>query len=453
VLKLVVVLVGLTLALLAFSPALLRPLFPAAACLVGYRIYKRNESYFLSFALWMFILSPLLRRVVDWRTSYQTQSMVLLAPLLVALLPAIHLRRRLYMVVPVIRNAALLTLAGIVFGAGIGVIKHPGSSVVLSTAQWTAPIVLCIFAASIRDREALSRAFTGTLLWGVLLMSIYGMYQFVVAPPWDTYWLNQVTLDSLSPSYGHPVPFGIRVWSTMNSPGPFSLLLSAALIWLSVLDGLFPTVVNVAGYIALSLSLVRSAWLMTILGILIAVFGCRKANPLKSAASALLAIGVVAFVLFHSTQFAQVSDRLETFSSLGSDGSVGERKDMYRYMRGLILSTPLGVGLESTTYVHGYIIDSSFVDLFYVLGWFGGVFYLAGFAYVLVQVTCRLRSDSKEQAAAIAVVLACSTQALSGDVIYRQGGIVLWLFIGVWGALSLRHAVQPDRSRAALAGQ
>ena len=46
------------------------------------------------------MLTPLLRRAVDWRTVYQEQSMILLAPLLVTLLPAIHLRSRLAEVLP-----------------------------------------------------------------------------------------------------------------------------------------------------------------------------------------------------------------------------------------------------------------------------------------------------------------------------------------------------------------
>jgi hypothetical protein len=453
VLKTVVPFVTLTLVLLALKPALLRPLFPVAACFVGYRIYKRNESYYLSFVLWIYMLTPLLRRVVDWRTSYQQQSMILLAPLLITLLLAIHLRRRLMIVAPVIRTGVLLTLSGIAFGAGVGMIKHPSVNVVLATVMWAAPIVLCVFAASIREREMLGRVLTRTLLWGVLFMSVYGMYQFLVAPPWDTYWLRQVTADALSPSYGMPKPMAIRVWSTMNSPGPFALFLSAALVWLCTVDGLLAVLASVAGYIALCLTLVRTAWIQTILGLLIFIFGCRTRPSLRSTISAFLTVGLVAYVLLHATQFAGVYDRLQTFSSLGSDESVNARGEMYRYMSGLILSTPIGVGMESPSEAHGFPIDSSLVVLFYFLGWPGGCFYLAGFAYLLAQIAFRLRCHSKEEAAAIAVVLACATQAFSGDVIYRQGGIVLWLFVGVWASISFRYAMSAGQSMTMLESQ
>jgi hypothetical protein len=190
--KTVVLLVALTLLLLALKPALLRPLFPAATCVVGYVIYKRNESYYLSFVLWIYMLTPLLRRVVDWKTSYQDPGMILAAPLLVSLLPAINLRRMLLVVAPVIRTGALLALSGIVFGTGVGLIKHHSLNVVTLALMWVAPIVLGVFTASIREREILGRVLSRTLLWGVLLMSAYGIYQYWVAPPWDALWLKEV---------------------------------------------------------------------------------------------------------------------------------------------------------------------------------------------------------------------------------------------------------------------
>src|ERR1700678_2705345 len=83
ILRIVIPFLVITLAALAARPALLRVLFPASVCLCGYWLYKRNECYYLSFALWIVMLTPLLRRLVDYKTSYQLQSLVLLAPLLV----------------------------------------------------------------------------------------------------------------------------------------------------------------------------------------------------------------------------------------------------------------------------------------------------------------------------------------------------------------------------------
>jgi hypothetical protein len=41
---------------------------------------------------------------------------------------------------------------------------------------------------------------------------------------------------------------------------------------------------------------------------------------------------------------------------------------------------------------------------------------------------------------------------VSGDVLYRQGGVVLWLFVGVWASASMRTLALPSRSGTAFAG-
>jgi hypothetical protein len=432
---------ALTVVLLAVSPISLRLLFPVAACLVGYHIYKRNESYYLSFVLWIYMLTPLLRRVVDWRTAYQEQSMILLAPLLLTLLPAIHLRSRLAEVSPLVRTVALLTLSGIAFGAGVGMIKHPGMAVILAAATWSAPIVLCVFAASIRERWVLVRVLSRTLLWGVLIMSLYGVYQFMIAPPWDTYWLRQISNDSVAPSFGQPKPMAIRVWSTMNAPGALAVFLSTTLVWLGIGDGFFLVFVSVMGYITLALTLARAAWMQAVLALIIFACGCRRRTSLITSISMLLVGGLATYLFIHEVQFSGLSSRIQTLSSLGSDESAHERQAMYGYMNGLIVSTPLGVGLQSLVEVHGYPIDSSLILLFYMLGWMGASCYLFGFLYLLAHVASSLRSFSGAQVAAAAVTLACATQILTGDVLYRQGGIVFWLFAGIWASVSSRDPV------------
>jgi len=197
-------------------------------------------------------------------TSYQKQSLILLAPLLVTLLPLIDLRTG-WRVYRDDRTGTLLTLSGVIFGAGIGLIKHPGPTVILSAVMWIGPMVLCVFAASIRDKEMLWAGAYQNISWVVLVM---GLYQFTSS--WSSamgYLLAGGSKQRfVLPSFGHPEPFGIRVWSTMNSPG--SLLVPECGLDLvshserpsgghSKYDGICRTL----------LVLVRTAWLMTVLGL------------------------------------------------------------------------------------------------------------------------------------------------------------------------------------------
>jgi hypothetical protein len=312
-------------------------------------------------------------------------------------------------------------------------------------------MVLCVFAASVTDRERLARVLTTTIAWGVLVMSAYGIYQFVVAPPWDTYWLREVNIGNFSPSFGHPEPYGIRVWSTMNSPGAFALFLGACLIWLATRKGVTVSIANMMGYIALLLTLVRTAWMMTALGLLLCVLTGRKRPSLKSAAGGILTLGLIGCGLLYATQFPEVQDRLKTFTSLKSDRSVGERKLMYRFMEKYVLSTPLGDGLQSPAEYHGYLLDSTFAELFFMLGWIGGICYAAGLGYLLLLMVMSLRRVSGTQAGAVVVTLAVVSQAISGDILYRQGGVMLWLFIGIWASFVSRPGSLPARSRFSFA--
>lgn len=434
--KLLVPFFLLTLVVLAFAPGLLRLLFPAEAVFFGYRLYKRNESHYLSFALWICMLCPLLRRVVDWRTSYQQQSLILLAPLLLMLLPAMHLQRRLARVAPFVRVTLMLALGGITFGAGVGMIRHPGQEVVAATLMWLGPLMLCIFVASMDDKQALGRVLGTTFVWAVIVMSLYGIYQFVVAPPWDTYWLNEVNVNSISPSFGHPERYGIRVWSTMNAPGALALFMSAALIWLATLDGLLPMVASTLGYITLGLTLVRTAWMMTIVGLLIYILGIRKKISARSMISGVFTVALVGGALIYVSQYPSVSDRLKSFTSLKSDESFGARTQMYNYMKGYILANPLGDGLQSVGEMHGYLLDSTIVELFAEQGWIGGLCYTAGLIYMFAYLARRWRSHAPEKVGAVAILFGCATQAMSGDILFRQGGILLWLFLGAWANFS-----------------
>ncbi len=419
------------------KPSLLRPIFPLSTAVIGYLLYKRNESYFLSFLLWIYMLAPLLRRLVDWRTSYQEQSMILVAPLLVTLLPGMHLRRRLLRAVPVIRKAALLTLSAIAFGTGVGMIKHPGMNVILAALTWTAPIILCVFAATIREREMLPRVLTYTLLWGALLLSAYGIYQFVYAPPWDTYWLKLVSIGeaATSPSFGQPKRFGLRVWSTMNAPGPLGAFLSVAILWFIPRKGAAAALVVTASCTVLLLTMGRGVWFQTVVGILILAVGSGFKMSFRNLGVTLLVFVLFAGALQRLPGAADVNQRLTTFTHLSSDASANERQEMYGYLEGVILTTPMGNGLDTTHQIHEYPLDSSLLLLFLMTGWLGTCLYLGGLGIVGAAVLLSLRTSSIPRLAGGTCVLAGMTQLGSGDILLRQGGILLWLFAGLWASL------------------
>jgi len=64
--------------------ALLRIGIPAAATCVALSLYFRKPPVYLEFALWTWLLTPFIRRVVDWRVGFADPNLTLLTPFLVS---------------------------------------------------------------------------------------------------------------------------------------------------------------------------------------------------------------------------------------------------------------------------------------------------------------------------------------------------------------------------------
>src|SRR6266852_1783879 len=63
---------------------LLRVALPAMALLVGVILYASRPILYVQYSLWVWFLTPLVRRLVDWRFGYTDPNIILLAPFLVA---------------------------------------------------------------------------------------------------------------------------------------------------------------------------------------------------------------------------------------------------------------------------------------------------------------------------------------------------------------------------------
>ena len=77
---------GVAIAALWFSghSQLLRVAIPAAAFFVGVVLYFSAPIRYVEYSLWLWFLTPLVRRLVDWHFGYADPNFVLLSPLLVS---------------------------------------------------------------------------------------------------------------------------------------------------------------------------------------------------------------------------------------------------------------------------------------------------------------------------------------------------------------------------------
>ena len=71
--------------------------------------------------------------------------------------------------------------------------------------------------------------------------------------------MRVVQMDSI----GKPAPFEVRIFGTLNSPGPYADMLAASLLVALGASGRLPWLAGMPAVVALLLSLVRAAWLVS----------------------------------------------------------------------------------------------------------------------------------------------------------------------------------------------
>jgi hypothetical protein len=435
--------------LFVVKPNLVHYEFPALALAAGAFLYRRNPVSYISFTLWLYFLSPLVRRVVDFRSSWMNPNPILLAPLVVTLLTGWFLvtninrywfRRDTW--------PFALALIGITSGLICGLfLTHDKKDLVAAYLNWLTPICFGFYIARYPvERGQLKNAIIKTFLLGTLLMGVYGIYQFVQAPAWDSNWLDLMTDGDISVSaLGRPEPFGLRIWSTMNSPGPFSTALTAALLLIFVDKHKMRIPAAIAGYVSFLLSLVRSGWLGWAAG-LCSVLVSSKRHIVR----VLVILGVGSSIVLVSALLYEpignaVQARLKTFQSIGNDESANERAEGYLHLAEDALRNPFGFGLTNKDRLNGYVLDSTFLRLPLQLGWIGCLFYVAGLAS-LVHRMFPLPRELDFPVVARAIAISVLVRAPFGQVLVGFDGLILWMFLGlaVVGAEQIRCEQRGD---------
>jgi hypothetical protein len=431
----------------AGKDALLRIAIPAGAALTGFAFYLRRPIGYIHFALWAWFLTPLVRRLVDWRVGFEDQNLVLLAPFLVSAIAGLTLVRERRSAGPVKLTPFLLCIGGISYGFGVGVIRWklgiagaaPIGEVLYGLLNWLAPLLfgLHLYLHWPMYKEH-TRAIQKSFLWAVLLLGAYGIYQYVAPPAWDKFWLEHMLSDLGDESFGRPEPFAIRVWSTMNSPGVFANVLMAGLLLLFFVRSRFKPLAAAFGYSAFLLSLVRTAWLGWLVGLFVLCKSAKGREASRLLLSLLLLPILVSPLMLNPQIATAVADRMQTFQSTGQDESFQDRAKEYRVLLASLATDPFGEGMSKAETFHGYIMDSGIVRLLYHCGWIGAALFLIGISLCARGMPSRRDRGDEMAAAYRAVLFAMLAELLSGNTFVGPSGAVLWTCIGI--GLSLPRA-------------
>ncbi|MBD2610290.1 MAG: O-antigen ligase domain-containing protein [Nostoc sp. ZfuVER08] len=421
----------------AGATAALRLIYPVTALVVAVFLYLRHPILYIGFTWWICFLTPLATRLVDYRVGWDPTRQMLIAPYLVVFVTIATFLRRFKSAYSQGGLPFILAFIGVFYGFLVGLIYNAPVPVARGLLDWLGPIIFAFHLfINWRDYPSYRQNFQRIFLWCVLILGAYGVYQFVVAPEWDRYWLIE---SKLFMSAGNPVPFGMRVWSTLHSVGPFGSVMQAGLLLLFTTSGslIFPA--SAVGYLSFLLTQARTNWGGWLLGIIMIV-GSVKTRIQMRLITIIVVMAICVVPLTTIEPISEVvSERLQTFSNLEEDNSFRDRSESYDKNLSLALSNALGNGLgniwkvnEKTGQIEVVVIDSGILDMFFTLGWFGAIFYMGGLILLIINVSkySEGRFDSFISAAR-AIGISSATQLIIGSGMLSVAGMILWGFLAM----------------------
>ena len=413
-----------------------RPMFPAAAAVVAaLLLHADRRADYITFVLWLFMLTPFLRRVVDLHAGWSQVNLLMLAPYAAGMLCAWPVAKTLYT-----RGFAYSMLFGVVFATVIyGVIvasfDNRWMSGSFDALRWLVPPIFGLFVAMDAERQTEYRAtVVRTMLIALVVLSVYGVYQFIVAPPWDTFWMRESKLLSI----GFPQPLQIRVFGTMNSPASLAVFLMAGLLWAIPARNAFRPIAIGAGLIGLLLTLVRTSWLGLVIGVAyLVVFGA-SARARLSIAIAIFCLPLVVLVVEQIPTGAEIiNTRIASLSTVSNDTSAIDRTSEYvQFFENTLPQAPFGAGFGATGSYQAYLtantatvlLDGAVMEIGVPLGVFaGGAYLLAILTAAGIACWNSIRSGDTFLSSCGAIVASLALSLIAGNIATGESGIIFWL--------------------------
>lgn len=428
----------------------IRIVFTATAFAVAVVYYVSSTEWYYGFTLWMWFLVPMLRRMVDWRHGYDPHSPMTLVPVLVSIISVAGVLFRLPGLLRRSLAPFLLIFAALIYGLLMGMLRNGVQATLYTFATWVTPVLFGLnIALRWREYPAIRSAILAFIPWAVLVTGVYGMVQWVHPLSWDVKW--QLDAMTASSSFGSPVPYQIRVFSTLNGPAPFGLAIGAALLLLFVRPGKVHLFAGAAGVVAFLLSLCRTAWLAWIVALAIyatSLSGRLRLRILLVGSALVLVVGgvVLAAPLDSNGRVAQlISRRVNTLFNLSDDISMNARSTSVSQYVDAILDHPAGYGLGSTgtgTALSGATrgegirdFDNGVLETFYSLGLLGGICWMLGLLLLVARhVARRFPSDFPFANANRSVVFFGLIAFGSLNSAIGPGGLMFWMALGLCAA-------------------
>ena len=410
--------------------SIIRPIFVLACGGIGYFAWRQSSAAHLQAVLILFVFSSFDRRLVDLTAGYEPTGLMLIGPLLAILAPGQELIRLIRPGGGADRSMLPVFTVGacVAYGTMLSMFQGDWMNAASGSLKWVAPLVYAL-ALKLRGETGLAQAAARVFLVILPVAGAYGIYQYVDPPAWDRYWMNYASITSA----GYPVPYGVRVFSTMNGPASFATFLSAGLLLAVFLrPGWQGLLLMLPAALALLLSLYRTAWLSLAAGLLFCLLfrstRGRAAGTMAGIAAAIVVAGTL-------TPFGDViMDRLATLGSGSQDGSGQERMGELLTLWNQPDSGLLGAGFTVTDAgsAGAVPIDGMLVTCWVTMGIVAGLICLAALIAAAVQaIGAAWRRPSKEAVVLGGLAAGAMIQLPLAGIASGELGFLYWTFIAI----------------------
>jgi len=415
---------------------LLNLAYLGTSLLIAGWLYAADSPLYFGFVLWSWFLTAFIRRVIDYQLGSFTppgMSFSLLTPFAVTSLAAFDIPRFGSLLLRRRFVPFLLCLCGILYGFILAIAWTDPKGALIELLDWLPPLLIGFhLLVTWRSYPQYRRIAQRTFTWGMLLIGLYGIAQFFFVPPWDAFWM----VESEMASIGQPQPMEVRVFSTLDSPGPFATVMLTGVILLFSRPSFFTLMAAVPGYMSFLLSMVRGAWLGWVVAIGTLFVRLKRDMRLRLLAFAgAVAIVAVPVILSVGSIGEMAGSRMSTLANIQSDGSFQERMVLYRHTLWIAIAQPLGHGLGSRG------MDSGVVELFWQLGWPGTILYVFGLFLILQNA---MKGRDKFAVTATAVALSLLFQMLAANQLAQVAGVILWSMMSLAAA---SHFYEEDQKK------
>ena len=412
-----------------YTGSLGRPLFVVGCIAVSVLTWRKGIASHFQASLVLFAFAPFIRRIIDNGAGYDELGLVLIGPLIALLIPTIELRHLINQKEPFDSRMGPLVLvcACIVYAGILSLLQGKINDTASGLLKWMTPVLYAAVLTLRADRDEILEAAVRAFFVILPLTGLYGILQYVDPQAWDRYWMEFAPILSI----GQPVPYGVRVFSTMNSPASFASFTAAGLLLFAFLrSGWLSFLVTAPSMLALLLSLYRTAWLSLILALVFCLLFASTRLKAQAIAVGLVIAGAVAVTI---PPFSDViGDRLATLGQGSQDGSFQERLVQYYTLWMLPDSSLVGNGFTVTDVGSAgqMPIDGMIIACWVTMGIVGGILCLCSLVWAISgAVAGAVRERSRQAVMVGAMAMGSLLQIPLANITAAEAGFLFWSFV------------------------